>query len=83
MCHYHPEAPGVGICVRCEMVICATCCTRLQGINHCPECLKTLGRSKPRTSAGGGAVLAALAIFGLAWAVLFGLLWLAQGRLAP
>jgi len=82
MCHYHPEQPGVGICVRCDTVICAACCTRLQGINHCHECLKVLGRSKVRPMGSGGAA-AALALLGLAWALLFGLLWLAQGRLAP
>jgi hypothetical protein len=82
-CHYHPEVPGVGICVRCRTVICAACCTRLQGINHCPECLRQLSRGKGRTRPGPGSVLAALGLLLLAGALLFGLLWLAQGRLAP
>ena len=47
-CRYHPETPGVGICVRCRTVICDACCTRLQGINHCHECLKALARGPAR-----------------------------------
>jgi hypothetical protein len=82
-CHYHPEAPGVGICVRCRRVICAACCTRLRGINHCHECLKGLARGPGRPRAGAGSVLAALGLLALAFALLFGLLWLVGGRLAP
>jgi hypothetical protein len=55
----------------------------LQGINHCHECLRALARGPARPRGGAGSVLAALALLGLAWALLFGLLWLAQGRLAP
>jgi len=83
MCQYHPDVPGVGICVRCRTVICAACCTRLQGINHCHKCLKALGRRRGEATAGSGATFVALAILGVAWAALFGLFWLVQGRLAP
>jgi hypothetical protein len=82
-CRYHPEAPGVGLCVRCRTVICAACCTRLQGINHCHECLKALARGASRPRGRVASALAALALLALAWALLFGVLWLAQGRLAP
>jgi len=82
-CRYHPESPAIGICMRCDTLICAACCTRLQGINHCYKCLKSLARSKVRISGNGAAALAALALLGLAWALLFGLMWLAQGQLAP
>jgi hypothetical protein len=82
-CRYHPDTHGVGICVRCRTVICAACCTRLQGINHCHECLRALARGKGRPRGGVGTLLAALGLLGLAWALLFGLLLLAQGRLAP
>ena len=81
-CRYHPETPGMGICVRCETVICAACCTRLQGINYCHECLKSLGRSRIRALGSGGAMVS-LALLGLAWILLFLLLWLAEGGLAP
>jgi hypothetical protein len=54
----------------------------LQGINHCHACLKQLAGDKGRRgSAGSG--LAAMTVLGLAVALLFGLLLLAQGRLAP
>jgi hypothetical protein len=82
-CRYHPDTPGIGICVRCRTVICAACCTRLQGINHCHECLQALARGKGRPRGGVGSALAGLVLLGLAWALLFGLLLLAQGRLAP
>ncbi len=82
-CHYHPDTPGVGVCVRCRTVICAACCTRLRGINHCPECLRKLARGPGRPAGRAASVLAALALLALACALLFGLLLLAQGRLAP
>jgi hypothetical protein len=82
-CRYHPDTPGVGLCVRCRTVICAACCTRLQGINHCHECLKVLARGPGRPRGGAGSVLAALGLLALGAALLFGLLLLAQGQLAP
>ncbi|HEX5269667.1 MAG TPA: hypothetical protein VFW33_04225, partial [Gemmataceae bacterium] len=82
-CRYHPETPGVGICVRCRTVICADCCTRLQGINHCHECLRALARDPVGRRGGAGSALAATGLLALAAALLFGLLLLAQGRLAP
>jgi len=82
-CRYHPDTPGVGICVRCRTVICDACCTRLQGINHCHECLRALARGAARAPGRAGSALAALALLGVAWALLLGLLLLAQGRLAP
>ncbi len=82
-CRYHPDRPGVGLCVRCRTVICADCCTRLQGINHCHECLRALARAAPASRPGVGSVLAALGMLVLGVALLFGLLLLAQGRLAP
>ncbi len=82
-CRYHPDTPGVGICVRCRSVICDACCTRLQGINHCHRCLQALARGPARTGPSPGAALAVLGLLGLAWALLLGLLLLAQGWLAP
>jgi hypothetical protein len=82
-CHFHPETPGVGICMRCRTVICAACCTRLQGINHCHECLRAMARTKVQSSAGGGTILAALGLLGLVCALLFGMWWLVEGSLAP
>jgi hypothetical protein len=69
--------------MRCRAVICAACCTRLQGINHCHKCLAGLGRARGRRRGGVGSALASLALLGLAGALLFGLMLLAQGRLAP
>jgi ribosomal protein L34E len=38
-CHYHPERPGIGICVECRNVICVECTTQFEGINRCATCL--------------------------------------------
>jgi hypothetical protein len=80
-CLYHEDRPGVGVCVRCRVVICAECCTRLDGINHCHACLKALS-ARPVVRRGSSALLSALVLAGLGLAF-FGVLWLAQGRLAP
>jgi hypothetical protein len=80
VCHYHGDRPGVGVCMRCRRVICAACCTRLDGVNHCHACLRALGarREAPR----GGAdlrYLVAGGLFVLGWLVLFALAWRCQG----
>jgi hypothetical protein len=46
-CHYHPERPGLGICVECREVVCRECSTQFEGINRCASCLaKRLSRSR-------------------------------------
>jgi len=81
-CHYHPERTAIGVCMRCRRVICAACCTKVDGVNHCHACLSSLGRRLPTRSAGGSRVLMVLLI-GMAWLALFGAAWFVQGRLAP
>jgi hypothetical protein len=80
-CVNHPEAPGVGVCVRCRAVICAACTTRLDGVNHCHQCLEELAlQPEPvRESSRLGRLVVLL----LACASLWGLLWLARGNLMP
>jgi hypothetical protein len=80
-CYYHADEPGIGVCMRCRVVICATCCTKLDGINHCHLCLKELARRpvRRRRSSSTGV---ALVVLGLACSVLWTLLWLVQGSLA-
>jgi hypothetical protein len=84
VCHFHGDRPGVGICMRCRVVICADCCTRLNGVNHCHACLKALGNRRQETRRRGGlwAVTAAVAL-GAAGLFLFGVCWLASGMMAP
>jgi hypothetical protein len=70
--------------MRCRKYICAACCTRLDGVNHCHACLKELGADQERTRAGRGfGRLPALLLLGVSWLVLFGACWLCQGMLAP
>jgi hypothetical protein len=84
-CSYHPDRPAIGVCVRCRSVICAACCTRVGGVNHCHACLKALGRrAEPRRSPQqAAAVVVAAGLLGFAWLFTFGVLWLLEGRLAP
>ena len=83
-CKYHRDRPGVGVCMRCRAVICAACCTRVDGVNHCHACLQALGRrTAPAAVRRDLASVASVAVLGLSWLVLFGVLWLLQGRLAP
>ncbi len=83
-CYFHPDRPGVGVCVRCRTVICSACSTRLDGINHCHRCLAKLG-ARPETKASALTPSALLAGFLLvvAWLILFGLFYLAAGLFAP
>jgi hypothetical protein len=84
VCKYHPERSAIGVCVRCRTTICAACCTRLDGVNHCHACLEILARAREVLPAGRGvAVLGAICVLALAWLVLFGMLTLMQGSLAP
>jgi hypothetical protein len=82
-CKYHPDRPGVGICMRCRAVICSDCCTRLDGVNHCHACLKALGRStEPRSAQRISQIVAAFFLF-IAWLMFVGVFWEIQGMLAP
>jgi hypothetical protein len=83
-CHFHPDRPGIGICMRCRVVICEACCTRLNGVNHCHACLKVLGgRRESRGGVGALSLLVAAMLLGMAWLMLLGLCWAVSGTLAP
>jgi hypothetical protein len=83
-CKYHPDRPGVGICVRCRAVICSDCRTRVDGINHCHACLKALGRSsETRGRFRISQTIAAGFLLFIAWLFFLGVFWQAQGTLAP
>lgn len=83
LCHFHRDRPGIGVCMRCRRVICAACCTKVDGVNHCHACLKSLGRHLPPAETARTPALAAALVLGGGWLVLFGVLFLLQGRLAP
>jgi hypothetical protein len=83
LCHYHPDRTGVGICMRCRVVICTACCTKVDGVNHCHACLKALGRRDEQSRPSGISItLAALLTLGLCWLLLFVGSWLLQVQLA-
>jgi hypothetical protein len=84
VCRYHPDRPGVGVCMRCRAPVCAACTTRLDGVNHCHACLKALGArgDEPRPSAEAWPAVAVV-LAGLGTLALFAALLLVQGRLSP
>jgi hypothetical protein len=82
-CHFHKDRPGIGICMRCRVVICAACCTRVNGVNHCHACLKALGDQREEKHGGKLGTLLAGLLLGLAWLLLFGMCWAVSGKLAP
>jgi hypothetical protein len=84
VCHFHPDRLGVGVCVRCRLVICSACCTRLDGINHCHRCLSKLGaRPEPKGAAFQSGFLLAVLLLVVAWLLQFGFFWLIESRCAP
>ncbi|MHB1424450.1 MAG: hypothetical protein ACYC3I_14865 [Gemmataceae bacterium] len=82
-CHFHGDRPGVGICLRCRVVICAACCTRVNGVNHCHACLKVLGGRREEKRGGELGMILAGVLLGAAWLVLFALCWAMSGKMAP
>ncbi len=81
-CYYHSDEQAVGMCMRCRVYICASCCTQLDGVNHCYACLKALALRPPRPRRFSSFWSAALVLVGV-WITLFGLLLLVQAGLAP
>lgn len=82
VCYFHQDRPGIGVCVRCRIVVCPECTTQHDGVNFCHACLRALGRQTVPIRAGaGGAIMGALLILALAWLALFGVGWLAEGLL--
>ena len=84
VCHYHPDRPGIGICMRCRVVICPACSTRVDGINHCHACLKALGqRDESRRSAEFPPALTAAFCLFLAGLVFFVFCLALEASFAP
>jgi hypothetical protein len=78
-CEFHPDRRGVGVCMRCRAVICPACCTRLDDVNHCHECLRRLANRRPprqQSSTAAAVLLLLLALGGF-----FGVLFASQGGL--
>lgn len=81
-CHYHPERPGLGICVECRNVICTECTTQFEGINRCAQCLgHKLAAARAllaRQDWSAGNVVLALCAIALLFGGVYGLAALAQ-----
>jgi hypothetical protein len=82
-CDFHPDRPGVGICMRCRTPICAACCTRVFGINHCHACLKALAQRRDPERRRAAEAAKAVLLLGLVFLLFTGAFWLIEGRFAP
>jgi hypothetical protein len=84
-CFYHEDRAAVGICMRCRRDICAACCTRLDGVNHCHRCLKELGRraAEPRATRASGWAATLMVLASCVLLVFLELVFLIEGKLAP
>jgi hypothetical protein len=71
--------------MRCKRTICAGCCTRLDGVNHCFRCLKEMGRrsAEPRVSAGAGVAMTVVLLAVGGFILFVECLLLVEGKLAP
>jgi len=76
-CTWHPDRPGVAVCVDCRRVVCPDCATVVDGLHCCVDCLERRagdGRTDRRPAEGwtGRAAAATLGWWGLltllAWA---------------
>jgi len=56
-CRNHPDREGVGICVACRLVFCVECSTKIDGVNHCRECLAKRQRTAQASSKKRSGVL--------------------------
>jgi hypothetical protein len=84
VCQYHPDRPGIGICMRCRVVICAACSTRVDGVNHCHACLKALGqRAEKARAAQFPPALAAAFCLALTTLIFLVFAFTVQGLFAP
>lgn len=84
-CFYHEDRAAIGICMRCRRDICAGCCTRLDGVNHCHRCLKELGRrsAEPRATPASGMVATLVVLLAGLLFLFLEFLFLIEGKLAP
>jgi hypothetical protein len=51
-CSHHPLREAIGICVACRSAMCSDCITKIDGINHCRDCLEKLSRGKAEAPRG-------------------------------
>jgi len=80
ICSHHGSEPAVGICVRCQAPLCKACITKIDGINHCKDCLDQLAEppvvaAKPLAAPGRlGLVFGVFVLSALSWLSLTALL---------
>jgi hypothetical protein len=76
-CSYHPQTPGIGICIECRAVICAECTTQFEGINRCARCLAQKTRAPSVLRSGNQFSVANLVLAALSFFLIFGIVRLA------
>jgi hypothetical protein len=80
-CEQHAGRVALGICVHCKRALCGDCITKVDGINHCRDCLEA-----PAPPAHAQRPLGALPtrlLLGAGMGALWLLVWLALSALLP
>ena len=78
-CTWHPDRPGVAVCVDCRRVVCPDCATVVDGLHCCVDCLPRraaaapMARRRAPETWTAGAALATLSWWGLLTLVVWGL----------
>ena len=78
-CTWHPDRPGVAVCVDCRRVVCPDCATVVDGLHCCVDCLprRAEATSVPRPARPdawtAGATLATLGWWSLLTLLCWGL----------
>ena len=75
-CTRHPARFAVGVCVRCSAALCSDCITKLDGINHCLDCMSELGRRAHKAPAPRRGRLPEAASIAFGFALVCLLAWL-------
>ncbi len=75
-CSYHPDRPGLGICVECRSVICQECTTQFEGINRCASCLSARTRKPAKVQVYREFSAANVALATFSFGLLFTGFWL-------
>ena len=78
-CRNHPEREGVGICVACRRVFCVECSTKIDGVNHCRECLAKRQKTAQASATRSAGFLVRAIELALSTAVVIGSLFLVFG----
>ena len=75
-CSNHPDRDASGICIQCRRRVCPECTTKVDGINHCVDCLERAAQpGRERVRSGSLGTPASVVVLIVELAALWLLLW--------